>query len=117
MPNKIQPYLKGVKENFQKSPFRWLLFMRFFPIVPFWAVNIIPAFLGMKNRAYIIATAIGILPGTIIYTSIGKGFKDVIEEKRIPNLSSLSQTEIIVPLTCLASLVVLHILFIKPKKK
>ena len=115
IPSKIQPYLKNIKGNFQKSPFRWLLFMRFLPVIPFWAVNIIPAFLEMKNKPYVLATLIGILPGTTIYVTLGNGFKEIIEEKKLPNLSSLSQTEIILPLTILAFLVIYHIFFAKEK--
>tara|TARA_B100001123_G_C15141199_1_gene959571 strand:+ start:465 stop:1166 length:702 start_codon:yes stop_codon:yes gene_type:complete len=115
IPVKILPYLKSVKKNFQQAPFRWLLFMRLLPVMPFWAVNIIPAFLGMRSKDYIYATIIGIFPGTLIYTSLGKGFKKVIESNQVPNLSSLAQVEIILPLILLSIFVVCNIFYTKPK--
>lgn len=48
--------------------FRGLLTLRLVPLVPFNALNFGAGLLSMKWSTYAAATAIGILPGTIVYT-------------------------------------------------
>ena len=48
--------------------FLTLLRLRLIPIVPFNALNFGAGLAGVKGRPYISATALGILPGTAIYT-------------------------------------------------
>jgi uncharacterized membrane protein YdjX (TVP38/TMEM64 family) len=38
-------------------------------------VNLAPAFLGVKLRDFFFATLIGIVPGTLIYASVGNGLR------------------------------------------
>ena len=65
--------IDSVQNAFHRSPIRWLLTMRFIPFFPFWLVNIVPAVLQMKMRDYVFATVVGIIPGTAIYVSVGRG--------------------------------------------
>jgi uncharacterized membrane protein YdjX (TVP38/TMEM64 family) len=51
------------------SGFWALLRLRLIPVMPFNALNFGSGFTGMSLRDYVAATAIGILPGTAIYTS------------------------------------------------
>jgi uncharacterized membrane protein YdjX (TVP38/TMEM64 family) len=46
-----------------------LLRLRLIPVMPFNALNFGSGFTGISMREYVLATAIGILPGTAIYTS------------------------------------------------
>lgn len=46
-----------------------LLRLRLIPVMPFNALNFGSGFTGISLRDYVLATAIGILPGTAIYTS------------------------------------------------
>ncbi|MGH7662912.1 MAG: TVP38/TMEM64 family protein [Gemmatimonadaceae bacterium] len=48
--------------------FLTLLRLRLIPVVPFNALNFGAGIAGMKLRDYLLATGIGILPGTIVYT-------------------------------------------------
>ena len=45
-----------------------LLRLRLIPIVPFNALNFGAGLVGVKARSYFAATALGIIPGTIVYT-------------------------------------------------
>ena len=49
------------------------MLLRLLPVAPFWLVNIVPALFGVKLRDYVLATGIGIIPGTFVYASIGAG--------------------------------------------
>jgi uncharacterized membrane protein YdjX (TVP38/TMEM64 family) len=48
--------------------FRWLLRLRLIPVVPFNLLNLAAGVAGMPWRTFAAATALGILPGTVIYT-------------------------------------------------
>jgi uncharacterized membrane protein YdjX (TVP38/TMEM64 family) len=66
-------------DGFQKNAFSYLLFLRLVPVFPFWAVNLVPAFLGMKLVPFVVATGIGIIPGTAVYSAFGAGLGQVFE--------------------------------------
>ncbi len=48
--------------------FLWLLRLRFVPVVPFNLLNLAAGLAGMPWRTFAAATALGIVPGTVVYT-------------------------------------------------
>jgi uncharacterized membrane protein YdjX (TVP38/TMEM64 family) len=60
--------LAGIDRISQQSGFAWLLRLRLFPIVPFNLLNFACGFTAIPWRTYAAATALGILPGTLVYT-------------------------------------------------
>jgi uncharacterized membrane protein YdjX (TVP38/TMEM64 family) len=48
-----------------------LLYARLVPVVPFNILNYAAGLAGLSRRSYVIATALGIVPGTIAYTAAG----------------------------------------------
>jgi uncharacterized membrane protein YdjX (TVP38/TMEM64 family) len=48
--------------------FLWLLRLRLIPVVPFNLLNLAAGLAGMPWRRFAAATALGILPGTVVYT-------------------------------------------------
>lgn len=48
-----------------------VLGVRLVPVVPFTAVNYAAGLTAVRNRDYLIGTALGIIPGTIAYVSLG----------------------------------------------
>ena len=101
---KAGPFMSRINAGFNKSPFYWLLALRLIPALPFWAVNIAPALLGMKTRDYILATAIGIAPGSFVYIWIGRGFDSILARGETPDLSVLTELSIIAPFFALGVL-------------
>lgn len=77
---KAGPFLASMADGFAKDSFNYLLFLRLVPAFPFWAVNLAPALFGMKLQPYILATAIGILPGTSIFTAFGAGLGEIFDK-------------------------------------
>ena len=65
--------LARLEEGFRRDSFSYLLFLRLVPVFPFWLVNIVPALLGMTLGPYTVATLIGIIPGAVVYSSVGSG--------------------------------------------
>jgi uncharacterized membrane protein YdjX (TVP38/TMEM64 family) len=65
-------------DGFRKDAFSYLLILRLAPIFPFFLVNIAPAFFGVSTRTFVMATLIGILPGTFAYSYLGSGLDSVL---------------------------------------
>ena len=65
------PWLGKLSKGFQDDAFHYLLFLRLVPAFPFWLVNLAPALLGVKLRTFILATFIGIIPGTFAFAFSG----------------------------------------------
>ena len=91
-------FMAKLEVGFQKNAFTYLLALRLIPVVPFWVVNIVPALLGMRLNHYVLATFIGITPGTLIYVWVAKSFDILLSSGKSPDLSILSEPEMIVPL-------------------
>ncbi len=67
------PFVKRLEEGFRKNALSYLLFLRLVPGFPFFIVNLVPAFLGVSLRVFVLGTALGIIPGTVIFSSVGNG--------------------------------------------
>ena len=63
---------EGLSADIYQNQIRYLLFLRFFPIFPFWIVNLAPAILKIKFKVVFLTTFLGIMPGTFIIASIGE---------------------------------------------
>ena len=116
---RVGPFFAKVEAGFSRNAFSYLLFLRLMPLAPFWAVNILPAFSGMRLAQFIGATAIGIIPGTSIYVAVGRGFDHLLARGETPNLAALNAPHILLPLTGLALLALLPTLYrqIRPASK
>jgi uncharacterized membrane protein YdjX (TVP38/TMEM64 family) len=67
------PLMARMTEGFERNAFSYLLFLRLVPLFPFWGVNLAAALLGVPLRPFVMATLIGIIPGSLAYASIGDG--------------------------------------------
>ena len=64
----------------------------------------------MPFRQFIGATCLGIIPGTAIYISVGRGFDHILAAGKTPDLGVLTSPEILLPLSGLGGLSLLPIL-------
>lgn len=87
-----------------------LLTMRLIPVIPFFLANLLPAFVGVRLPVFAATTAIGILPGDVIFTSIGAGLGEVLARGEVPDLASLTEPRFALPLFGLAVLSALPLL-------
>ena len=97
-------FMAKLEAGFHKNAISYLLALRLIPIVPFWVVNIVPALLGMRLNHYVLATFIGITPGTLIYVWAAKNIELLLSRGQTPDLSELSEPAITVPLFTLGLL-------------
>ena len=97
-------FMTKLENGFHKNAISYLLALRLIPAVPFWVVNIVPALLRMRLNHYVLATFIGITPGTLIYVWVARSFDSLLSNGQNPDLSVLSEPAIIAPLVALGLL-------------
>ena len=73
--------INKIKFGIDKNIWSYLFFIRFFPIFPFWLVNIAPAILGVRLLPYTVTTFFGIMPGSLSIILIGSGVEDIVNKK------------------------------------
>ena len=103
------PFLSRMADGFSKDAFSYLLFLRLVPAFPFWAVNLAPALLGMRLVPFVVATAIGIIPGTTVYSAFGAGLGRVFDAGGEVNLKDVFSPPLIAALVGLGVLSLLPI--------
>lgn len=89
---------------FRNDAFAYLLALRLVPLFPFWLVNLVPALLGVRLVPFAAATAIGVLPGALVYTSVGAGLGAILERNEPLAFSLLLEPSLLIPLLGLAAL-------------
>jgi uncharacterized membrane protein YdjX (TVP38/TMEM64 family) len=98
------PFLKKVEAGFRDNAANYLLVLRLVPLFPFWLVNLVPAFLGVPVRTFVIASFFGMAPGTFVYASLGEGLSTILEHGGMPDLHIIFQARVLGPLIGLALL-------------
>ena len=107
--------VRKMEAGFQENALSYLLALRLIPLFPFWAVNLGPALLGVSLRIYVLGTFIGIIPGTLVFASLGAGLGTLIEAGEIPDPGVMSNPKIALPLIGLGILALAPI-FVKKIK-
>jgi len=107
------PMFKKIEAGFGANAFNYLLSLRLLPIFPFFIVNVVPAFVGVPLRTFVLATALGIIPGSFVFASVGAGLGSVFEMMMEPTLASAITPEIIIALVSLAVLALMPIVWKK----
>jgi signal transduction histidine kinase/uncharacterized membrane protein YdjX (TVP38/TMEM64 family) len=88
----------------RRHAFSYILSLRLMPVVPFPLVNFVSGFVKMPLSTYLAATLLGIIPSTLIYTSVGAGLGTVFDQGGAANLHILLRPQVLAPLCALAAL-------------
>lgn len=81
-----------------------LFLMRVTPIVPFFMANLIPALLNVSLFKFVVTTALGIVPGALVLTSVGSGLGDVFATGGTPDFGVFLEPYVIGPIIGLVAL-------------
>ncbi len=114
---KAGPALQRMEAGFRENQLSYLLVLRLIPLFPFWLVNLVPAFVGMSLRNYLIGTVLGIIPGTLVYCGVGSGLSAIFEAGETPDLGIIFQPRILLPILGLALLSLLPVVYKKLKAR
>ncbi len=103
------PFLDRMAAGFQRNAFNYLLFLRLVPAFPFWAVNLVPGLLNVGLTPFVVATAIGIIPGSLAYAALGAGLGTVFDNGGTITLAGVFSPTLLAALTGLGLLALLPV--------
>ena len=102
--------VKKIKDGIDENQWSMLFIIRLVPAVPFFIANLIPAFLEVPLHRYVISTFLGIIPGTLVFTSVGAGLGEVFAAGETPNFGIIFEPHILFPILGLSALSLLPVL-------
>lgn len=114
---KAGPALTKMEAGFQENALSYLLVLRLVPLFPFFLVNLVPAFLGVRLRTYVVGTFFGIIPGAFVFAFAGAGLGSVFDSAESFSPGSVLTPEVIVALLGLASLALVPVVYKKLKAR
>ena len=109
--------LKSVIDGVQAGAFGYILTLRLIPLAPFWLVNVAAALAHAPLRAYALATFIGIMPATFIYSGIGAGIGELLARGETPDLGVIFSPVVLGPLVALGLLTLATTVFQRVRAK
>lgn len=102
--------VKRIKDGIDENQWSMLFLIRLVPAVPFFLANLVPAFLEVPLHRFVISTFLGIIPGGLVYTSVGAGLGEVFAKGETPDLGIIFTPPVLGPLLGLAALAGLPVL-------
>jgi uncharacterized membrane protein YdjX (TVP38/TMEM64 family) len=102
--------VKRIKDGIDENQWSMLFLIRLVPAVPFFVANLVPALVGVPLSRFAISTFFGIIPGALVYTSVGAGLGEVFARGETPDLGIIFTPPILLPILGLSLLAALPIL-------
>ena len=114
-----QGNIKRIKDGIDENQWSMLFLIRLVPAVPFFVANLVPALVGVPLSRFAISTCLGILPGALVYTSVGAGLGAVFARGETPDLGIIFTPQILLPILglCLLALLPVIIKALRGKKE
>jgi len=101
--------VKKIKDGIDENQWSMLFLIRLVPAVPFFMANLVPSFLEVPTHRFVISTFLGIIPGAVVFTSVGAGLGEVFARGETPDLGIIFEPAIIIPIIGLCVLAALPI--------
>ncbi len=101
--------VKKIKDGIDENQWSMLFLIRLVPVVPFFIANLVPAFLEVPLHRFVISTFVGIIPGAVVYTSVGAGLGEVFARGETPDQGIILEPHILGPIIGLCALAALPI--------
>ncbi|MBF9035802.1 TVP38/TMEM64 family protein [Rhodobacterales bacterium HKCCE2091] len=101
--------VRRVKEGIDRNQWPMLFLIRLVPAVPFFLANLLPSIFGVKLHRFVVSTFLGIIPGAVVYTSVGAGLGEIFERGETPDLGIIFEPQILLPILGLCALAALPI--------
>lgn len=99
--SRLEPWLKLL----ERDATWYLILLRLIPVMPFFPINAAAGLVHIRVWHFAAATALGLLPTTLIYASIGNGLNSVMEARELAGPELLLEPEVGLPLAALALLI------------
>ncbi len=105
--------IEPIQAGFAQNAFSYLLTLRLIPAFPFFLVNLVSGLTRIPLGTYVIATSIGIIPGSFVYAFAGRQLGS------INSLAEIASPPVLLAFTFLGLLAlvpILHRKFVERKK-
>lgn len=99
--------LGPIQEGFARNAFHYLLTLRLIPVFPFFLVNLVSGLTRVSLSTYVLATAVGIIPGSFVYAYAGR------QLGTINSLSEIASPRVLLAFTLLGLLALVPVLYRK----
>jgi len=109
--------IEKMLDGFREDAFSYLLVLRLVPLFPFFLVNVAPAFASVPIRTYMVATFLGIIPGTFVYVQVGTGLGSIFDAGETFSLANVLTPELILALVGLAVLSLVPVVYKRVKAR
>lgn len=105
--------VRRMEAGFRDNELSYMFILRLVPIFPFWLVNLVPAFLGVSIRNFVLGTFIGIIPGAFVYSLVGDGAAAILDAGGDIDLGIIFAPRFLAPIVGLALLACVPIVYKK----
>ena len=99
-----------IKAGIDENQWSMLFLIRLVPAVPFFVANILPSIFGVHLSRFVISTFFGIMPGAVVFTSVGAGLGGIFERGETPDLGIIFEPQILLPILGLCALALLPVI-------
>jgi len=103
--DRLGPSAQRMAAGLRREAVSYLLVLRLVPLFPFFLVNIVPAFCGIRPRIFALTTLVGIIPASLIYSLAGAGLGDALAEGGPLDLAHVLTPQMVAALAGMALLV------------
>jgi uncharacterized membrane protein YdjX (TVP38/TMEM64 family) len=108
---RVGPWLTRLRRGFAANELSYMLVLRLVPLFPFFVVNLVPAFLDVRLRTFVAATFVGIIPGTLVFASVGAGLGGIVAAGDACSVDQLLKPQVLLPLLGLALLALVPVAY------
>ncbi|WP_163848934.1 TVP38/TMEM64 family protein [Pseudooceanicola aestuarii] len=108
--NASEGRIRKLKDELDRNQWSMLFLIRLMPVVPFFVANVLPALLSVPLRRFAITTFLGIMPGAVVFTSVGAGLGEVFDRGDTPDLGVVFEPFVLLPLLGLSALALLPVI-------
>ncbi|HEX9798290.1 MAG TPA: TVP38/TMEM64 family protein [Anaerolineales bacterium] len=99
--------LGPIQEGFSKNAFSYLMTLRLIPLFPFFLVNLVSGLTRVTLGTYVVATAVGIIPGSFVFAYAGR------QLGTINSLGEIASPRVLLAFTLLGLLALVPIVYRK----
>lgn len=114
---KAGPWLHKMEAGFRDNALSYLLVLRLVPLFPFFVVNLVPAFLDIPLSTYVLGTFVGIIPGALVYATVGSGLSSLFDAGGELSAKGVLTPQILTALIGLAVLALIPVVYKKIKAR
>jgi uncharacterized membrane protein YdjX (TVP38/TMEM64 family) len=111
------PWLQNMEAGFRDNALSYLLVLRLVPLFPFFIVNLVPALLGVPLSTYVLGTFVGIIPGALVYATVGAGLGSIFDAGGEFSATGILTPQVLLSLIGLAVLAMLPVVYKKCKTR